>query len=407
MDGRRVERLLAVERHRKGESIEAICSSMKKSRSWFYKWWNRSTDIDEEWYEERSRARHKSGGCDEKVRRKIVETRGRLDAEGCFVSAQMIAWELEAEQIIPPSISTIKRVLKSAGLTTAKRRTPKGTHYPAPLAMEPGAVHQADFVGPRYVNQERFYSLNAVDVCSGRVAVEPVHSRATEHVIPGLWNIWTRLGIPTTLQLDNELVFFGNRRYPNALGQLMRLCFSIGVEMLFIPVREPWRNSFVEKFNDHWNRKFYRRITIDGFDPLRRESLLFESRHNATWRYSKLGGRTPNRALAQSLVELRFPESPAPPPMPVAIPSRGRVSFIRLIRSDRKLEIFGQYFEMPPEAEKEYVRATIDIAAQKLTVTLGDQVLDTHPYPLRTAAASKSRQGARGRASSAALRPSG
>jgi putative transposase len=319
----------------------------------------------------------------------------------------MIAWELEAEQIVAPSISTIKRVLKSAGLTTPKRRAPKETNYPAPLAMEPGAVHQADFVGPRYVNRVRFYSLNAVDVCSGRAAAEPIHSRATEDVIPGLWNIWTRLGIPTTLQLDNELVFFGNRRYPNALGQLMRLCFSMGVEMLFIPIREPWRNSFVEKFNDHWNRKFYRRVKIDGFEPLRSQSLLFESRHNSTWRYSKLGGRTPNGALAQSSVELRFPDDPVPPPMPLAIPSRGRVSFIRLIRSDRELEIFGQRLPMPPEATYEYVRATIDVAAQQLTVTLRDQLLATHPYPLGTATGGKSRQGAKGRASSASLRPSG
>jgi hypothetical protein len=273
--------------------------------------------------------------------------------------------------------------------------------------MEPGAVHQADFVGPRYVKRGRFYSLNAVDVCSGRVAAEPIHSRATEHVIPGFWNIWTRLGIPKTLQLDNELVFFGNRRYPNALGQVMRLCFSLGVEMLFIPIREPWRNSFVEKFNDHWNRKFYRRVRVDGFEPLRTESLSFEGRHNAKWKYSKLAGHTPNAALAQSSVQLRFPDHPTPPPMPLSAPSRGRVSFIRLIRSDRQLEIFGQRLPMPPEATYEYVRATIDIAAQELTVTLGEKLLSTHPYALERATASRSRQGAKGRASSASLRPSG
>jgi hypothetical protein len=187
----------------------------------------------------------------------------------------------------------------------------------------------------------------------------------------------------------------------------MRLCFSMGVEMLFIPVREPWRNSFVEKFNDHWNRKFYRRARLEGFEALRTHSLAFETRHNATWRYSKLGGRTPNAALALSSVELRFPDRPTPPPMPLAIPSKGRVSFIRLIRSDRQLEIFGQRLPMPPEATYEYVRATIDIAAKELTVTLRDQLLATHPYPLERATASRTRQGAKGRASSASLRPSG
>jgi transposase len=381
MDGR-VERTLAVARYRKGESVEAICASLKRSRSWFYKWLERADEAQPSWFEERSRRPNNSGLYEEALRQQIVETRRRLESEGTFVSAQMIAWELEAQKVQHPSISTIKRILKVAGLTTPKRRVPKGTKYPAPLAIEPGAVHQVDFVGPRHVNHCRFYSLNAVDVTSARAAAEPVSSRATEHVIPGLWNVWTRLGIPAFLQLDNELVFFGNRRYPRALGQVMRLCLHLGVEMVFIPVREPWRNSIVEKFNDHWNKKFYRRVTIPSFEQLRGEALQFENRHNSTWRYSKLSGRTPNRALAESTVKLRFPDRPTPPSMPFAKPTQGRVSFIRFIRSDLQLEIFGQRFLMPPEATHEYVRATIDVALGTMTVVLHDETIQKHEYSL-------------------------
>jgi len=382
MDGREVDRLLAVERFRRGEAVGAICASLKRSRSWFYKWLSRADHQEAGWNEERSRRRHDPGACEEHLRTRIIETRRRLEAAGTFVSAQMIAWELEGEQIEPPSISTIKRILKVAGLTVPKRRMPKGTRYPAPLAMEPGAVHQFDFVGPRYVAGKRFYSLNGIDISTGRAAAEPIHSRATEHVIPGLWNVWTRMGIPSILQLDNELVFFGNRRYPRAAGQLMRLCFAAGVEIVFIPIREPWRNGVVEKFNDHWNRMFYRRVKMSSFDAVRRESLQFESRHNATWRYQKIGGRTPNDALAQSTVVLRFPDRPTPPPMPLGKPTDGRVSFIRFIRSDRSLEIFGQHFPMPPEATHEYVRASIDVAAETMTVALHDEIIQTHPYTL-------------------------
>ena len=307
MGGPEVERVLAIERYRKGESVEAICVSLKRSRSWFYKWLDRADQAGPEWYEEHSRRRQHTGGCARELRQRIVQTRGRLEAEGSFVSAQMIAWELEAEQVEPPSISTIKRVLRVAGLTTPKRRAPKGTKYPAPLAIEPGSVHQADFVGPRHVNGIRFYSLNAVDVSSARVATEAIRSRATEQVIPGLWNIWSRLGIPNFLQLDNELVFFGNRRYPNALGQVMRLCLQAGVELVFIPVREPWRNGIVEKFNDHWNRKFYQRVSILSFKLLRSESLQFDNRHNSTWRYTKLAGRTPTEPLPSPRSSFAFP----------------------------------------------------------------------------------------------------
>jgi len=382
MDGHQVERLLAVERYRRGEAIGAICASLKRSRSWFYKWLSRANPEETGWNEERSRRRHDTGACEENLRTRIIETRRRLEAAGTFVSAQMIAWELEDEQIELPSISTIKRILKVAGLTVPKRRMPKGTKYPAPLAMEPGSVHQFDFVGPRYVAGKRFYSLNGIDVSTGRAAAEPIQSRATEHVIPGLWNVWTRMGIPSILQLDNELVFFGNRRYPRATGQMMRLCLAAGVELVFIPIREPWRNGVVEKFNDHWNRMFYRRVKMSSFDVVRSESLQFESRHNSTWRYQKIGGRTPNDALAQSTVDLRFPDRPTPPPMPFGKPTDGRVSFIRFIRSDLSLEIFGQRFPMPAEATHEYVRATVDVAAQRMTVVLHDQVIQTHSYSL-------------------------
>lgn len=379
----RMERELAVERRRAGETVDAICESLKRSRSWFYKWFGRASSEEEEWAEERSRARLKAGLYNEDVRRAIIETRERLESEGCFVSAEMIAWELDAAHVKHPSVATIKRILKAAGLTGRKKRVPTGTRYPAPLAIEPGAVHQADFVGPRHVSRVRFYSLNAVDVCSARAAAEPVRSRATENVIPALWRIWSRMGIPSVLQLDNELVFFGNRRYPGALGQVMRLCLHYAIEMVFIPVREPWRNGLVEKFNDHWNRKFYNRISIDSFDRLQKELLAFESRHNSTWRYSKLGGRTPNRALAASSVELRFPDRPTPPPMPLSLPTEGRITFIRFIRTDRTLEIFGQRRTLPPEATHEYVRATIDIAARALTVRLHDEIIDVFPYPFR------------------------
>ena len=382
MDGHELDRVLAVDRYRNGESIEAICSSLKKSRSWFYKWLDRSEKPEERWYEERSRRPHHPPSCEGDLRERIVETRGRLQSEGCFVSAQMIAWELESEQVEPPSISTIKRILKGAGLITPRGRVSKGIKYPAPWALDPGAVHQADFVGPRYVSGVRFYSLNAVDVASARAAAEPVISRATEHVIPGLWNIWKRLGIPKALQLDNELVFFGNRRYPRATGQLMRLCLEAGVEMVFIPIREPWRNSFVEKFNDHWNKKFYRRVNLPSFDLLPKEAMRFENRHNSTWRYSKLGGHTPNQALEGSTVALRFPDRPTPPPMPLPKPTQGRVSFIRFIRSNLQLEIFGQRFDMPSEATHEYVRATVDVAAQHMSVSLHGETILSYPYTL-------------------------
>jgi hypothetical protein len=142
--------VVAIERYRKGESVEAICVSLKRSRSWFYKWLDRADQAGPEWYEEQiaPAAAHGFGSCDSELRQRIVTTRGRLEAKGSFVSAQMIAWELESEKSEPPSISTIKRILKVVGLTAPTRRAPKGIKYPTPLAIAPGMMHQADSSAP-------------------------------------------------------------------------------------------------------------------------------------------------------------------------------------------------------------------------------------------------------------------
>lgn len=381
MERHELERQLAVARYRRGESAEAICASTKRSKSWLYKWLSRA-ESSGDCYEDQSRRPHANSVYAAAERELILNTRIRLEEEGNFVSAQMIAWELEAAGRQVPSVSTIKRIVKSAGLTRPAKRVPKGTKYPAPPTVDPGAVQQADFVGPRHVAGVRFYSLNVVDVATARAAAQPVRSRQTSHVIPGLWSVWTRLGVPNILQLDNELVFFGNRRSPRAMGQLLRLCFQLGVEVLFIPVREPWRNSIVEKFNDHWNRKLYRRIRVESFDAFCAEALDFEERHNRTWRYSKLDGSTPNATLSASSVGIRFPPHPTPPPMPYRKPTRGRVSLVRLIRSDGTLDVFGERFKMPPETTYEYVKATIDIAAQQLTVSLHGSLIERISYKL-------------------------
>ena len=81
MDGR-VERSLAVERYRRGESVEAICASLKRSRSWFYKWLDRADEAQPTWCEERSRRPLSTGFYEEALRQQIVEMEGGLSPRG-------------------------------------------------------------------------------------------------------------------------------------------------------------------------------------------------------------------------------------------------------------------------------------------------------------------------------------
>ncbi len=307
--------------------------------------------------------------------------------QGLFCGAQAISWELETMQVLPlPSLRTISRIVQREGLTHRRtgRYEPKGKRYPQLSGQQANDVHQSDYVGPCYLSGPlRFYSMNSVDLATGRCAVTPVLNKAAQSAIDAIWSNWWRLGIPKNQQVDNELVFYGSHRHPRGMGCLIRLCLANGVEPWFIPMAEPWRNGVVEKFNDHYRGGFLRRVVMSGIDDLERESLLFEQKHNTRYRYTKLRGRTPQMALVQQQQQLRLPASPKAPQHPLPKPENGCYHLVRFIRSNAVLDIFGEKFRVPPEAVYEYLIATIDVAAQKLRVTMNEVVIDEHDYQLR------------------------
>ena len=366
------ERARAIERYMAGEKPAAIYGSRRRSRSWFYKWLKRSRAGSKTWYVERPRKSPRQTAS--AVEQQVAALRGDLRREGIFYGADAIRWELEqARAQTVPSVRTIGRMLVRRQLVErrTKRYEPKGKNYPSLQAVRPGDVHQSDFVGP-----VRFYSLNTVDLATGRGAAQPLLTRAGQQTVDALWASWGRLGMPRHQQVDNEAVFYGSPTHPRGMGILIRLCLLYGVEVWFIPPGEPWRNGVVEKFNDHWQQKFFRRLTMTSAAQLVRASLSFEHRHNSRYRYRKLKGKTPAEALQDSTVALRFPPNPQPPQHPLPKPETGRCHLIRFIRSNQLVGIFGESSPVPPEAACEYVQATVDVASQELQIYLEGKLLD-------------------------------
>jgi putative transposase len=378
----------AIKSYLKGESVTAIAQKLGHSRPWVYKWLERyqASGEADHWQEEQTRCphtnpRHLPGAVDEAVKL----ARLSLYNHGLFCGAQAISWELEALQVSPlPSLRTISRIVSREGLTHRRtgRYEPKGKRYPKLVGQQANEVHQSDYVGPCYLSGPlRFYSMNSVDIATGRCAVTPVFNKAAQSAIDAIWSNWWRLGIPKHQQVDNELVFYGSHRHPRGMGCLIRLCLAQNVELWFIPMAEPWRNGVVEKFNDHYRGGFLRRVLMQGAEELYRESLIFEAKHNTRYRYTKLQGRTPQMALGQT--EIRLPESPTAPKHPLPKPERGRYHLVRFIRGDAVLDVFGERFRVPPEVVYEYVVATIDVARQKLSITMNEVIIDEHDYWLR------------------------
>jgi hypothetical protein len=104
----------AVKRYLAGDPIEAICHEMGCSKSWLYKWKNRSQAAEPTWSQERSRRPETSPGkTPAAIEAEIVRLRQTLSPNGsAMVSARMI-WDhlrhLPTES--RPSLRTIYRIL--------------------------------------------------------------------------------------------------------------------------------------------------------------------------------------------------------------------------------------------------------------------------------------------------------
>jgi transposase InsO family protein len=382
------QRALAVQRYLANESPESICRSLGKTKPWLYKWVARHTPDDPAWFEDQSRQPLSSPYRTTAEIEQIVEmVRLSLYNKDLFCGNQAIQWEMEDMEVQPlPSLSTIGRILHRRELTHRRtgRYSPKGRKYPELPSREPNQTQQVDMVGPCYLTGPiKFYSLHSVDTANNRCGIEPIVSRAAQNVLDAVYAIWLRMGIPDNLQVDNEMAFFGSPIYPRGMGPLIRLCLHYGVRLWFIPPSEPWRNGVVEKFNDHYQQKFLAKVTMSSVTQLVQESLKYEHRHNNTYRYSKLKGKTPLRALADTNKKLVFPSKSDVPKHPLDKPEDGFYHFVRFIRSDCRLNIFSEMFTVPPETQYEYVVATIDVKEQKLKLFRDTVQVEEYKYQLR------------------------
>jgi len=197
-----------------------------------------------------------------------------------------------------------------------------------------------------------------MDIYSHRVFLEAQRTKADEQIASSLMRSWKTVGIPAFLQLDNELSFRGSNRYPRSFGLVIRLCLFFGITPVFIPIGEPWRNAVIEHFNDTYNRKFFRAQRFSSYAAVKQQSKRFQGFHNTQHRYSCLKGKTPMELIQQTdTVPVTLGPNTQLPRLDYV--PHGEIVLIRFIRSDRKLNIFGEIFKVSKDLVYSYVKAVI------------------------------------------------
>jgi len=372
----------AVKRYENGESPKEIYQSLGKSKAWFFKWLKRSQLDGEDWAKDLSRRPHRTPKrTDEAMEQAVIETREYLEKElYAQTGAFSISWHLQEQGINPPSITTINRIIKRNNLVHSRPKyVPKGVDYPSLKIANSNYLHQFDVLGPRYLKTNgRFYSANIIDAYDRRVSVNPVRRQTKIDIAGALIHSWQTLGLPLYLQMDNKLPARGSNRYPRSFGLVIRLCLKLGIQPIFIPLKEPWRNGIIEHFQDVFDKMFFRAQYFESFAHLLRQAEVFETFHNENHRYSTLNGKTPKEKASLDLkllpLDFKLPEK-------LSIAS-GHIHLIRFIRSNRILDVFGEKFPMPIEVEYEYVWATINTAEETLSIYHDSELIEKFDYPL-------------------------
>lgn len=372
----------AISRYENGESPKQIYQSLGKSKKWFFKWLKRYKNGKENWWEELSRRPHHSKDrIDESMEQAIIDTREKLERTlYAQIGALNIKWHLQEQGFPSPTIPTINKVLKRNNLVKKRAKyEPKGTNYPALKAIKSNFMHQFDVVGPRYLKTDgRFYSANAIDAYDRRCCVNPIRRQTKSDILASLIRCFKLLGIPEYLQMDNKLPMRGSNRYPHSFGLVIRLCLYLGIQPVFIPIGEPWRNGIIERFQDVFDKMFFRSQYFKGFFHLVSQSKGFEIFHDSNHRYSTLEGKTPSEKMTG---DLKYLPGNFQLPLRLGI-SPGYVHLVRFIRSNRILDIFGDKFSMPVELEYEYAWATIDTGKETLSIYHDSILIDKLDYPL-------------------------
>jgi transposase len=357
----------AMNRWLQGEKPEEIAQNLGKTKQWVYKWIKRfENSQNADWFNSQSTApknfKSKIHAEQEKM---ILQIRENLtNQKYAQIGALSIQYEYYQKGLKPPPIWTINRVLSRNGVVRiAKEKTSKNIPYPPHYL----SCHQMDLVGPRYIKGGvRFYAFNMIDTQTHFAHIHIITGKNAEQIIQGIIEFWQIFGFPDSLQMDNELSFKGSNRYPRSLGLILRFVLSQGVVPVFIPQAEPWRNGIIEKFNDKFGAKFYKKQEFKNLEHIKLEAKEFVNFHNQNHRYSSQNNKTPNEMFNEYQQNIKLDENYI---LPIDIPlERGTILFIRFIRSDLKLEILGAKFTVKKELMYSYVIAELIIEIHTLRV---------------------------------------
>jgi len=295
----------------------------------------------------------------------------RAKYQYALVSAQALYYELQELRISPlPSPRTIHLWLKQAGrIPERKVRKPPNPTYPVLPCKAVNDVQELDFKGPLYLKDRshKYYLMVLRDKVSKKTALRALSNKSMDAILDFLVDAWQRMGCPKRLKMDNCLDFRGSNLYPRSPSKLMRVCLDLGIQPIFIPLREPWRNGVVENLNGLLARFLFRTHTFETEKQLHQAVQRMQTTINTKHRLPALEGKTPQEFTAHT--KLRCPSTNYDWGTRDLRLLKGKVTFIRFVRKSGRITLTAKdKFLIGKKYKWQYVLANVDVATKRLHV---------------------------------------
>jgi transposase InsO family protein len=393
-----LERKMAIMQLRKGQAIEEVAQNMNRSVGWVSKWKKRFETEGWPGLRDRSRAPKRPGKTlPVEVKSAICQARMELECEAAlgnglkYIGGRAIRTRLKQSKVTPlPSVPTIERVIREAGLTKPKVNDNAGIiTYPRLHPTQPHQLIQVDIVPHFLSGGQRIACFNSIDVVSRYPTGRAYAQRRSDDAANFLIHTWQEVGISRYTQVDNEGCFSGGATHPYVLGKVVRLALHVGTELLFSPCYHPQSNGTIERFHQDYNYHVWQDTYLSDLAAVNQQGEHFFRLYRQRSDHSQLKGQTPDqRHQYQSRQRLSSEFRLSTTKIPLR---EGRLHFMRRVAPDRTVRVLNVVWDVPDHDTTKGVWVTIDFGTRASTLSVFDAAPDAqqrrqlavYPFPLK------------------------
>lgn len=225
----------------KEKSAAEILALIPRSRAWLFKWKQRFEQEGWQALDSLSKAplnspqQHSAQAVNLVIRIRQRMEKRKVGLVGAFEIQQEIRRKRLLKSV--PSLASIKRWLRNAGLVDAEPEPEAAAYYPAIQQPQEFVILSCDWLARYLRGGEKVFVFHTINLCSHALSQMICSDKTTASAYAHLLQCFAQLGLPDFLQIDNDAAFTGLSPHQTSLWQNHSTGFVPGHRSDFHPAR--------------------------------------------------------------------------------------------------------------------------------------------------------------------------